>query len=422
MKNILIIFHLLVAASAKPGFGPTDQEWGFVQVRENADLFWWLHYTTANVSKPTERPLIIWLQGGPGASSVGYGNFAEIGPLDADLKPRNTTWVKNANILFVDNPVGVGFSNAKSYVDLTTTNRQIADDFLVFLKKFYETLPEFKKVPLYIFCESYGGKMTAEIALVIDNAARKGEIASTLKGIGLGDSWISPIDSVLTWAPYLLNLGAVDQQCYEKIMAVANVTKQALDQGKFEEATSYWVQTERVISEVANVDLYNILKKIPSFGRRHNLFKPSVSDEVESKIDVILNGPVREALNITRYSMEDDVFEMLYGDFMKPVTSIVEELLNNTDIFVAVYNGQLDLIVDTPGTVKWIDNLKWKNKSSWESSERSAFANDGYYQGYVKKYGNFAFYWIDRSGHMVPIDNPSAMDYILKDVTNNFKV
>lgn len=36
-----------------------------------------------------------------GASGVGFGNFQEIGPLDTDLKPRNSTWLQKADLLFV---------------------------------------------------------------------------------------------------------------------------------------------------------------------------------------------------------------------------------------------------------------------------------------------------------------------------------
>uniref|UniRef100_A0A914WND1 Uncharacterized protein n=1 Tax=Plectus sambesii TaxID=2011161 RepID=A0A914WND1_9BILA len=67
------------------------EKWGYVKVRENANLFWWLYYTA-----DSDRPLILWLQGGPGASSAGFGNFKEIGPLDTSLNPRNSTWVSSA--------------------------------------------------------------------------------------------------------------------------------------------------------------------------------------------------------------------------------------------------------------------------------------------------------------------------------------
>lgn len=83
-------------STARKGFGPGEQEWGYVKVRSASHMFWWLYYTTANVSSYYEKPLIIWLQGGPGASSTSYGNFEELGPLDVDLKPRNFSWVGGA--------------------------------------------------------------------------------------------------------------------------------------------------------------------------------------------------------------------------------------------------------------------------------------------------------------------------------------
>lgn len=95
-----------------------------------AQMFWWLYrspYRVENPSKPW--PIILWLQGGPvsshdlknltwcqffflwnevsyhwieqGGSGTGYGNFKEIGPLDVNLKPRNFTWLKKADLLFV---------------------------------------------------------------------------------------------------------------------------------------------------------------------------------------------------------------------------------------------------------------------------------------------------------------------------------
>lgn len=128
-------------------------------------MFWWLYYTTADVENYTERPLIIWLQGGPGASSTGYGNFAELGPLNMDLETRNSTWVRNANVLFIDNPVGSGFSYVDSDEALCTNNTQIAEDLVEFMKGFYSTVPEFRRVPLYVFGQSYGGKIAIEFAL-----------------------------------------------------------------------------------------------------------------------------------------------------------------------------------------------------------------------------------------------------------------
>lgn len=169
-------------------------------------MFWWLHYTTADTPKPTDRPLILWLQGGPGSSSTGYGNFEILGPLDVNLNDRNFTWIKTHNVLFVDNPVGTGFSYVDENKYLTTNNSQIARDLIELLRGFYDKLPEFKTVPLHIFGESYGGKMAIEFAYELYQEIQRGDIQSNLATVAMGDSWISPIDSTLSWAPYLLKL------------------------------------------------------------------------------------------------------------------------------------------------------------------------------------------------------------------------
>lgn len=169
-------------------------------------MFYWLYYTTANVQNYTERPLAIWLQGGPGASSTGYGNFEELGPLDLYGEDRSHTWVKDMNVLFIDNPVGSGFSYVENLTLLTKANNEIATDLVTFIKKFYESHPEFETVPLHIFSQSYGGKMAANFALKLYNAIQRGELKSNFKSVVLGDPWISPVDSVNAWAPLLLNM------------------------------------------------------------------------------------------------------------------------------------------------------------------------------------------------------------------------
>jgi len=201
----------------KPGYGPGDQDWGFVDVRPGAHMFYWLYYTTANVSSYTERPLAIWLQGGPGASSTGYGNFEELGPVDLYGDWRSYTWVKDMNVLFIDNPVGSGFSYVDNTAHFTATNKEIALDLVELMKGFYSLHPEFEEVPLHIFCESYGGKMAPEFALELWNAKERGEVKSNLTSVALGDPWTSPIDSVLAWGPFLKELGIVDHAGYNAI-------------------------------------------------------------------------------------------------------------------------------------------------------------------------------------------------------------
>ncbi|KAL6263526.1 hypothetical protein P5V15_006315 [Pogonomyrmex californicus] len=416
----------------RKGFGPGEQEWGYVQVRSNANMFWWLYYTTANVNSYYDRPLIIWLQGGPGASSTSYGNFKELGPLDVNLNPRNYTWVKNYNVLFIDNPVGTGFSYAETNSAFSTTNEQIAKDLVECMRGFYKELPEFEDVPTYITTESYGGKMGAEFALVWDQAQKSGSIKSNLKGVALGDAWISPIDSVITWAPFLLSTGMVDTEGFKEIDAAARRTKDNVESGRWVEATSSWSNTQGVVlRETYNVDFYNILtKRNPGNQLIQDvlfLFRgveyPPLDQSEAFSLESLMNGPVRKALGLkaTHGIQSNEVFAYLSEDFMKPVIHIVERLLNETNLNVFVITGHLDLIVDTPGTLLWVEKLKWKDADTWKNSVRRPLVAEDIVEGYFKAQDNFRMYWVNRAGHMVPKDNPAAQEIILRHLTSNAK-
>lgn len=106
-------------------------------------------------------------------ASSGYGNFLEIGPLNMDMEPREHTWVKDYNILFLDNPIGVGFSYiSQNKTKLVQNQKDIGNDLVKFLCKYLRKFTEFSTVPSYIFGESYGGKMAIEFALQIHNVTK----------------------------------------------------------------------------------------------------------------------------------------------------------------------------------------------------------------------------------------------------------
>lgn len=113
------------------------------------------------------------------------------------------------NVLFIDNPVGSGFSYVDSRGSFARTNTQIAEDLLNFLKQFYKRFPLFQSVPLHIFSQSYGGKMAVEFAYLVDQERKHQRIESNLKSVALLGPWISPIDSVMSYAPFLKNLVGV---------------------------------------------------------------------------------------------------------------------------------------------------------------------------------------------------------------------
>lgn len=125
------------------------------------NLFYWFFRNTLDDS----APLVIWLNGGPGSSSM-FGLWLENGPLR--VKRTGTTdddyiintnpegsWVDIANIVFLDQPVGVGFSYGSPLLGDMSVG---AEEFISFMLSFYDLYPEFKTRKLYITGESYAGK------------------------------------------------------------------------------------------------------------------------------------------------------------------------------------------------------------------------------------------------------------------------
>ncbi|KAI3953968.1 hypothetical protein MKW98_017792 [Papaver atlanticum] len=118
------------------------------------------YFVEANSVDPLSRPLTLWLNGGPGCSSLGFGAFMEHGPFQPDkngfLINNKYSWNLESNMLYVESPIGVGFSysnTSSNYIlwnDTTT-----AEDNAKFIVNWLEEFPEFKDSDLYLTGESY---------------------------------------------------------------------------------------------------------------------------------------------------------------------------------------------------------------------------------------------------------------------------
>lgn len=85
----------------------------------------------------------------------------------------------------------------------------------------------------------------------------------------MGNAWISPVDSTLTWAPLLLAAGLVDNAGYEAIQTAARRAEQSFNDGQYAQSTRDWAATQwQVFGHTGSVDFYNILTKMPMSGLR----------------------------------------------------------------------------------------------------------------------------------------------------------
>ncbi|XP_019365282.1 PREDICTED: lysosomal protective protein-like, partial [Gavialis gangeticus] len=111
-------------------------------------------------SSPETRPLVLWLNGGPGCSSMD-GLLTEHGPFlvqpdGASLRYNDYAWNQVANVLYLESPLGVGFSYSddKQY---TTNDTEVAHNNYLALKEFLRLFPEYSNNDLYLTGESYAG-------------------------------------------------------------------------------------------------------------------------------------------------------------------------------------------------------------------------------------------------------------------------
>ncbi|RZC77206.1 hypothetical protein C5167_001390 [Papaver somniferum] len=209
--TLLVFVHggLAMGVGTKDG----SEQWGHVQVRPKAHMFWWHYKSTYRVDHPSKPwPTILRLQGGPGGSGVGVGNFREIEPVDNFLNPRNSTWLKKADLLFVDNPVGSGYSFVEDDNAYVKTDEEAAADLTTLLRKLFNKNEQLQKSPLYVVGESYGGKFAVTLGLSVVKAIKTGHLELKFGGAALGDSWISPQDYVFSWGPLLKDLSRLDNK------------------------------------------------------------------------------------------------------------------------------------------------------------------------------------------------------------------
>ncbi|KAK6946142.1 Peptidase S10, serine carboxypeptidase [Dillenia turbinata] len=157
-----------------------DQYSGYVTVDPKAGRA--LFYYFAESIDASSKPLVLWLNGGPGCSSFGNGAMMELGPLR----------VKMANVLFLESPAGVGFSysNTTSDYDLSGDKRTAQDSY-TFLVNWLERFPEYKTRDFFLTGESYAGHYVPQLAqLILQNNKITNQTVINLKGIAIGNAWI----------------------------------------------------------------------------------------------------------------------------------------------------------------------------------------------------------------------------------------
>ena len=355
--------------SARGGTKDGSEEWGYVPLRANVSMFYWF-YKTTHPDGYRNRPIVLWVQGGPGFSGTGMGNFLELCPLDQNLNTRNSTWIQTANVLFVDNPAGVGFSIADNN-SVARNTEEISKDLISVLKTFMEEHSYFQNSPFYIFGQSYGGKMATGLAYYLFKATQKNEIKCNLKGVGIGNGFVSPGDTIGSWSSIMYEMSFIDDVLYKNLSALSQKVFHAGEIGEWDVLTDAYISIlEQIFAQAPGLNIYkltDIVKPEKTWGLVYDM-----------DIEEFMNNHVKDKLGIIPYEKHWEMFgyhpvvPTLWenGDFAKPVWHLVDEILKSSDIDVIVYSGQLDAICSTAGTLRWMNKLTWNGKAEFDKAER----------------------------------------------------
>ncbi|KAL1497429.1 hypothetical protein ABEB36_008404 [Hypothenemus hampei] len=388
-------------------FGKVKSYSGFFTVDEGAEsnLFFWF-FPSANDYK--NDPVLLWLQGGPGASSL-YGLFEENGPFavkTSSVSFRQYSWHKTHSLLYIDQPVGTGFSFTKrNYVSNQT---QVGEHLYIALLQFFTMFSEIRENKFFISGESYGGKYVPAIAYTIHNKNPKAIIKINLQGLLIGNGYSDPINQI-NYGDYLYQLGLIDFSALEHLHKLESLTKEAIIFRQFASA-------RRRIDEIFNfcgttigqVSVYNFLQTTNFIPDEDLWVKFIVKDQVRNAIHVG-NQPFHVS--------SKTVYSNLKLDMVKSVAEWISELLSYYRVLI--YNGQLDIIVAYVLTENYLKNLKFDSSKEYLNAARNIWIFNGTISGYVKTAGNLTEVIIRNAGHMAPIDQPSVVYELISKFIQN---
>ncbi len=226
----------LTASAEDDVFPGEDYKAGLIPLNDGDDMFYWLFRSKGT---PDTDPLVLWLTGGPGCASE-VALFFENGPYtindDLSLNPNAFSWNKISNLLYIDQPVGTGFSSAK-ITHYDRTEEEIAANVELFLTRFLEENPEYLGRDFYITGESYAGHYIPAIAYHF--VKEVSDLGVNFKGIAIGNGWVDPYVQYPQYAEFAYENGLIGDNEYAILKAGFSKCQNVIDNRNWLAALEY---------------------------------------------------------------------------------------------------------------------------------------------------------------------------------------
>ncbi|XP_057860588.2 serine carboxypeptidase-like 50 [Cryptomeria japonica] len=375
---------------------------GYLTIKEKpgAQMFYAYYEAIEPALQLSDRPIVLWLQGGPGCSGL-IGNLYELGPWrvaqDLRLHKNSAPWNRVFGLLFLDNPIGSGFSVAPTDQDIPSNQEEIAKDLYSALQAFYDLNPLFKSRPFFVTGESYAGKYVPSLAYYMVEQLEKGGFLR-IDGAAIGNGFTHPVVQVQAHASVAYAVGLID---YQQKLYLESLQEEAVSlttQHKWNDAR---IARNRVLGYLKNrtglATLDDMRRTVPYYK----------FDNGTDYLRLFVNqGGVKEALNAhptaTWVSCRNTVRRRMREDIMKSTKWKVERLL--LKIPVLLYQGQFDLRDGVLSTEDWMRTLEWNGLAEFWRAERKVWRVSKVQAGYVRSYSNLTHVVVARAGHLVPAD------------------
>ncbi|XP_074644428.1 lysosomal protective protein-like [Tubulanus polymorphus] len=408
-----------------------------------------LHYWFMEASKDSAKaPVVLWLNGGPGCSSLG-GLLTEHGPflINKDGKHLNYnpySWNLVSNMLYLEAPAGVGFSYSP-YKNYTTDDDETSLNNYHALVDFFDKYPEFRKNEFYITGESYGGIYVPTLAnRVMENRD------INLKGIAVGNGLSSTKsnDNSIIYFGYFHGLFSKD--LWQNLTTVCCKTT---DDCNFHDNPDLTCQSkvQEAVGLIyrSGINMYNLYascavegnfgglkktndgkvvyhdpgflfsrnkflvqerQKIYRYGNNVRMDPPCVN--FTSITNYLNSNLVRKELHIPssvqQWTVCSSVVNMNYRRIYNSMKQQYLRLLATKKYRVLVYNGDVDMACNFLGDQWFTDDLNQKEirpRKAWHyfdpKSETLQIA------GFVRQFEDLTVLTVKGAGHMVPGDKPN---------------
>eukprot|EP00271_Cylindrocystis_brebissonii_P007287 TRINITY_DN20637_c0_g1_i1.p1 TRINITY_DN20637_c0_g1~~TRINITY_DN20637_c0_g1_i1.p1 ORF type:complete len:561 (+),score=126.22 TRINITY_DN20637_c0_g1_i1:226-1908(+) len=219
-------------------------------------LFYW--FVEAQLDADT-KPLTLWLNGGPGCSSVGVGAIEELGPFftnkDATGLIQNFySWNRVSNLLFVEAPIGVGFSYSNTSSDYVMGDEQTAYDTRIFLLNWLKLFPHYQGRDFFITGESYGGHYIPYLAKEIWANMGSNVPHIPFKGFAVGNPWTDPATDYQGEVDFWHSRALISTEVYE------NLTKNCGVKDYWEDVpgSNCLAYLTKAYAEMGDINIYDV--------------------------------------------------------------------------------------------------------------------------------------------------------------------